>query len=59
MVTEATADAQLTAGMDCLCPYMFSRWVEGFTSLIWSVSLFQLGSYRDGEILMIFNVYTI
>ena len=39
MVTEATADAQLTAGMDCLCPYMFSRWVEGFTSLIWSVSL--------------------
>ena len=39
IVTEATADAQLTAGMDSLCPQIFSRWVEGFTSLIWSVSL--------------------
>ena len=44
MVTEATADAQLRAGMDCLCPHMFSRWVEGFTGVIWFVSLIYLGS---------------
>jgi len=39
-VWDATSDAQLTPGRDLLCPsgYMFSGWVKGFTTLIWTVS---------------------
>jgi len=41
-VWEATSDAQLTPGRDFLCQSMSSGWVEGFTSLIWTVSWVQL-----------------